>query len=83
MPLSTKLSSLLDLCVANIARNMDSLWSKDYVETYCKEKGKTYLYVIGPFDSLRKYVQLLSVSHFTEVYRTTQLLCFEQLLYFL
>ena len=47
--------SLYKLCLRNITQNMEHVWCKDYIETYCKEK-KFYLYVIGPFDLLRKYL---------------------------
>ena len=48
----------MDLCVKNITQNMDQVWSKDYVDTYCNKenRSKFYLYVIGPFDSLRMYI---------------------------
>lgn len=46
--------SLFQLCLDNVTDNMDAVWCKHYVETYAKE-NKFYLYVIGPFDSLRKY----------------------------
>ena len=53
MPRSSwRIKSLLNLCLENVTRNMEE-WCKHYIETYGKE-GKLYLYVIGPFDPLRK-----------------------------
>lgn len=54
MPRSKCVSSLFQLCLASVVENMDDVWCKHYVETYTKE-NKFYMYVIGPFDSIRKY----------------------------
>ncbi|XP_059471595.1 uncharacterized protein LOC132194378 [Neocloeon triangulifer] len=43
------LKSLKDLCLENVARNMDKIWCKDYVENWC---GQTLTFFLGPFELL-------------------------------
>lgn len=59
------LKSLKDICLKSITQNMDQVWCKDYVETYCRKENsnKFYLYVIGPFDPLRKLMSLLLAQY--------------------
>ena len=53
-----KIKSLLDTCLGNVTQNMDSLWCKDYVENYARDK-KFYKYVLGPFETIRKLILIL------------------------
>jgi hypothetical protein len=53
----TGIKTLLETCLENVTRNMDE-WCSHYVETFGKEK-KFYLYVIGPFEPLRRSTAIL------------------------
>ena len=63
MPLKRSSQSLKGICLNSITRNIDTFWCKDYLsDRSAISTGSTsrpnlglYMYVLGPFDNLRKY----------------------------
>ncbi|OCT57305.1 uncharacterized protein LOC108704853 [Xenopus laevis] len=60
------LLSLSELCLQNIAENMQSLWLKDYTEKYLEEYH--FMYIEGPFNQLsgvmvQELLRILGESH--------------------
>ncbi|XP_065338624.1 uncharacterized protein LOC135938693 [Cloeon dipterum] len=46
---AVNLISLKQMCLENVARNMDSVWCKDFVENW---SGQMMLYFLGPFEQI-------------------------------
>ncbi|KAE8628453.1 hypothetical protein XENTR_v10000022 [Xenopus tropicalis] len=66
MPRGRDLHTLADLCLQNIAENMQSLWLKDYTEKYMEEYN--FMYIEGPFNQLsgaivQELLRILGESH--------------------
>ncbi|XP_064086042.1 uncharacterized protein LOC135201085 [Macrobrachium nipponense] len=51
MPQHRPPGTLKQQCIRNIARNMDKLWARDYVQNW-HEQSKTLSFVLGPFEDL-------------------------------
>ena len=51
MPRIKEVRELKQICVLNIANNMDSYWCVDYKNNFF-DQGK-FLHIIGPFDGMR------------------------------
>ncbi|CAB3366267.1 Hypothetical predicted protein [Cloeon dipterum] len=46
---AVNLMSLKQICLENVAQNMDSVWCKDFVENW---SGQIMLYFLGPFEQI-------------------------------
>lgn len=54
MPQPRPPGNLKEQCLRSIIKNIDSYWCRDYIKNWL-EGSKNLMYVLGPFEDLRKY----------------------------
>ena len=62
--LRTSVQSLQHVCLQNVAKNMESLWAKNYKNEYFAQGNFTYL--VGPFEDICKYT-LIAINELVPV----------------
>ncbi|XP_037790926.1 uncharacterized protein LOC119586291 [Penaeus monodon] len=58
MPQPRPPGTLKEQCVRNITVNMDSFWCQDYIKNWL-DQSKSLIFILGPFEDLRKYESTL------------------------